>query len=237
MSSFEFNKVFAAILVAGLTAMLTGFIADKLVHPHELETDAVAIEGGPVEAAGAVEKKAEPILHLIASADVARGEKLSKACAACHSFDNGGPNKVGPNLWGIIGAKKAHLGNFEYSSAMASKGGNWGYLEMNQYLWKPKKYVPGTKMNYNGIKDPEDRAAMVAWLRTLGSSKAMPTQGEIDAELALLAPPEEDAEGESENADEDAADVAEEGDVEGDAAADTAEEKPAEKAASGNGGH
>ena len=193
MSSFEFNKLFAAILVAGLTAMLSGFIADKLVHPKDLKKDAVAIDGGAVEAAAAVEKKAEPILHLIASADIARGEKLSKACAACHSFDNGGPNKVGPNLWKVMGAKKGHSGSFEYSSALANAGGQWGYVEMNQFLWKPKKYVPGTKMNYNGIKKPEDRAAMIAWLNSLGSNISAPSQAQIDAELALLAPAESEA--------------------------------------------
>lgn len=195
MSSFEFNKLFAAILVAGLTAMLSGFIADKLVHPKDLEKDAVAIDGGAVAGGGPkVEKKAEPILHLIASADVARGEKLSKACAACHSFDNGGPNKVGPNLWNVMGGPKAHLSNFEYSSALASFGGAWGYIEMNQFLWKPKKYVPGTKMNYNGIKKPEDRAAMIAWLRTLSSNAdPLPNAAEIAEEIALLAPPVEDA--------------------------------------------
>lgn len=195
MSSFEMNKVFAAVLVAGITAMFAGFIADKIVHPHMLETDAVAIEGGPVAGGGArVEKKAEPILHLIATADVARGEKLSKACAACHSFDNGGPNKVGPNLWNVMGGPMAHLGNYEYSSALANFDGVWGYVEMNQFLWKPKKYIPGTKMNYNGIKKPADRAAMIAWLRTLSPSpEPMPNAREIADELALLAPPIEDA--------------------------------------------
>ena len=191
MSSFEFNKVFAAVLVAGVTAMLSGVIADKLVHPKDLKQDAIAIDGAAVASGGPkVEKKAEPILHLIASADIARGEKLSKACAACHSFDNGGPNKVGPNLWGTLGSAKASKGGFEYSSALAGKGGNWGYLEMNQFLWKPKKYAPGTKMNYNGLKKPEDRAAMIAWLRTLGSSKGMPSAAEIAEELTALAPPQ-----------------------------------------------
>ena len=150
MSSFEFNKVFAAILIAGITAMFSGFIADMLVHPEKLKEDAVAIDGGAVEVAGAVEKKAEPILAMIAAADIARGEKLSKACAACHSFDNGGPNKVGPNLWGVMGGKIGGKSGFEYSSAMSGFGGNWGYVEMNQFLWKPKKYIAGTKMNYNG---------------------------------------------------------------------------------------
>ena len=195
MSSFEFNKLFAAILVAGITAYMSGFIADKLVHPKDLKQDAVAIDGAATQGSGPkVEKKAEPILHLIATADVARGEKLSKACAACHSFDNGGPSKVGPNLWDTFGGPKAGKGGFEYSSSLANAGGAWGYIEMNQFLWKPKKYVPGTKMNYNGIKKPEDRAAMVAWLRTLASSpEPLPNAVEIAEEIAVLAPPAEQA--------------------------------------------
>ena len=194
MSSFEMNKVFAAILIAGIVAMFSGFLADLLVHPETLEQDAVAIEGGAVEGGGPVKQSGpEPILHLIATADIAQGEKLSKACAACHSFDQGGPNKVGPNLWGIVGASKAHLGGFEYSSALASMEGSWDYLALNQFLWKPKAYVPGTKMNYNGIKKPEDRAAMIAWLRTLAPSPAaLPSEAAIAEELALLAPPEEE---------------------------------------------
>ena len=216
MSSFEFNKLFAAILVAGITAMLSGFIANKLVHPKDLKEDAVPIDGAPVAGGGPkVEKKAEPIAHLIASADIARGEKLSKACAACHSFDNGGPNKVGPNLWNVFGAPKAGKGGYEYSSAMAGFGGAWGYLEMNQYMWKPKKYIPGTKMNYNGIKKPEDRAAMVAWLRSLSSNPVpLPSATDISKELSELAPPVEEApagdvEAEMENAAAEAVDAAE----------------------------
>ncbi len=200
MSSFEFNKVFAAILVAGITAMLSGFIANKLVHPKDLKKDAVSIDGAPVAGGGPkVEKKAEPILHLIATADVTRGEKLAKACVACHSFVSGGSHKVGPNLWNVFGAPKGGKDGFAYSSAMSGFGGAWGYVEMNQFLWKPKKYMPGTKMNYNGLRKPEDRAAMVAWLRTLSSSpEALPNAAEIAEELALLAPPEPEAEGEAE---------------------------------------
>ena len=191
MSSFEFNKVFAAILVAGITAMLGGFIAHTLVHPHELEKDAVEIDGGAVASAGAAaEAKPDPIMHLIATADIAKGEKLSKACAACHSFDNGGPNKVGPNLYGVVGAAKGHLSSFQYSDALLSTGGGWGYESLNEFLWKPKVYAPGTKMNYLGLKKPGDRAAMIAWLRTQGSgSFALPNDAEIAAEAAELAPP------------------------------------------------
>lgn len=192
MSSFEMNKVFAAVLVAGITAMFSGFIADQLIHPHDLEKDAVTIEGGAVAGGGVKKKKlAEPVLHLIATADVARGEKLSKACAACHSFDKGGPHKVGPNLWNIVGVSKAGKDGFGYSSALSGFGGTWSYADLNKFLWKPKGYVAGTKMNYNGLKKPDDRAAMIAWLRTLsGSAKPLPSAGEIAKEAAELAPPE-----------------------------------------------
>lgn len=194
MDNMEFNKIFAAVLVAGIVAMLSGFIAKKVYHPKDLKENAVKIEG--VEVAGSTapkkEKKAEPILELIAAADIERGQKLSKACAACHSFDNGGPNGIGPNLWNIVGADKAHLADFSYSDAMASMEGKWAYLELNQFLWKPKKYVPGTKMNYIGIKKPADRAALIAWMRTLADSPAaLPTTNQIQAEIDLLAPPEE----------------------------------------------
>lgn len=98
---------------------------------------------------------------------MAKGEKLSKACMACHSFDKGGPNKIGPNLWGIYNDKIAHLDNYAYSDAMANFGGQWDIEALNAFLWKPKKYMPGTKMNYIGMKKAEDRAAIVKYLQSL----------------------------------------------------------------------
>jgi cytochrome c len=191
----ELNKIFAAILVAGIVAMLAGFVAELATETHELETDAVAIEG-MAEAGGgsAAVAMPEPILGLIAAADVAQGEKLSKACAACHSFDQGGPAKVGPNLYGIVGAKKGHMAGFAYSDALIARGGNWNYSELNHFLWSPKKTIPGTKMGFIGLKKPEDRAAMIAWLKTLGGSLGNPSQAEIAAEAAELGPKEAPAE-------------------------------------------
>ena len=127
MSEFEWNKIFAAILCAGITLMLANFITGKVFYKEKLEKDAVEIDGAALVATGGPAKKAgpDPVLHLIASADIARGEKLSKACAACHSFDKGGVNKVGPNLWNIVGGPVAHLANFSYSGAMAGHGGAW----------------------------------------------------------------------------------------------------------------
>jgi len=168
-SDLENNKIFAAILVAGIVAMLSGFIANKFVPDEELKEDAYPIEvaeapvgGGPV-----IEAVAEPIADLIAGADVARGMKLSKACAACHSFDKGGPNKIGPNMWGVYNSAKAQKSGFAYSDALMAKGGQWDVENLNSFLWKPKKYAPGTKMNYAGMRKPEDRAAMVRYLQTL----------------------------------------------------------------------
>lgn len=197
MSDFEFNKIFAAVLIAGITVWMSGFIANKLVHPEKLKKNAVEIEGGEVAGGGGPKKAQlpEPILHLIAAADVTRGEKLAKACVACHSFANGGAHKVGPNLWDIMNAPKAGKAGFGYSTALKEHGGAWSYAELNKFLWKPKKHIPGTKMNYNGIKKPEDRAAMVAWLRTLASSPdPLPNQFEINQEKAELTPPEPEAE-------------------------------------------
>ncbi len=194
MSSFEFNKIFAAVLVAGITAMLAGFVANKIIHPHELEEDVVFVEGAEIVGGTIKEAVAEPILHLIATADVAKGQKLSKACAACHSFDKGGPNKVGPGLWNVVGADKGTHAGFSYSDAMGEMAGDWNYLSLNKFLWKPKKYMPGTKMNYIGLRKPDDRAAMVAWLRTLADSPApLPSDADIEAEKAELAPPEEES--------------------------------------------
>lgn len=190
MNSFQLNKIFAAVLVAGIVAALGGFISGKLVHSHDLETDAVPIDGGSIVAAGATaEAKPEPILHLIAAADIAQGEKLSKACAACHAFDKGGANKVGPGLWGVVKAQKAHHAGFQYSEALIAKGGDWSYQDLNKFLWKPKAFVDGTKMNFAGLKKPEDRAAIIAWLRTLSDSPAaLPGEADIAAEAAELAP-------------------------------------------------
>lgn len=193
MGGMEFNKIFAAILVAGIIAMLGGFVAKQMVHPHKLEKDAFTIEA--VESAGAggaAVAMPEPILAMIATADAAKGEKIAKACAACHTFNKGGASGVGPNLYGVVGGPKDHMPGFAYSGALLEKGGNtWTYAEMNKFLWKPKAYAPGTKMSYAGLKKPEDRAALIAWLRTQADApKALPTDAEIAAENAELAPPE-----------------------------------------------
>ena len=108
---------------------------------------------------------------LLTAADPAQGQTIAKKCDACHNFEKGGPNKVGPNLWDIVGAKHAHKDDYSYSDAikgMADK--EWSYAELDEFLTTPKAYAPGTKMTFPGLKKPEDRAAVIAYLRSLSDS-------------------------------------------------------------------
>lgn len=186
------NVAFAAILSAGLLAMVAGKFGQYLVAPHHLEKDAVTIEATEVTAGGAAAvAMPEPILAMIATADIERGKGIAKACAACHHVEKGGANGVGPGLYGVVGNKKdAHPG-YAYSGALEKQGGDtWTYEELNKFLWKPKAYAKDTKMTYIGLKKAEDRAALFAYLRTMDDSpEALPTQGQIDQEAKDLAPP------------------------------------------------
>ena len=168
----ESNKIFAAVLVAGIVAMLSGFTAKRLIPSHTPEKDSYVIEVAETPKSGAPVKKkvAEPVSDLLASADVARGKKLSKACAACHSFTKGGPHRVGPNLWDVVGKDIASNAGFSYSDVMSAKEGKWDYETIGTFLWKPKKFAPGTKMSYIGMKKTKDRANLIAWLRTLSEA-------------------------------------------------------------------
>ena len=198
MMSPRANMAFAAILCAGLVAMLSGFVAGKLVKPETLKEDAVKVEAAESVGGGGAAKVAmpEPILEMIATADIERGKAVAKACAACHHIEKGGANGVGPGLWGVVGNKKdAHPG-YAYSGALEESGTpDWTYESLNKFLWKPKAYAPNTKMNFIGVKKPEDRAALIAYLRSMDDApQALPTEAEIAQEKKDLAPPAEEAE-------------------------------------------
>lgn len=170
--SLETNKIAAAVLTAGVIAMTSGFIAGILVHPHKLEQSVYKVAGLEQAAAPAAAAPValEPIGPLLASADLAAGEAQSKKCTACHTFTQGGPNRVGPNLWDIVGNKHAHVDGFAYSDAIKNKPGNWDYEELSQFLANPRAYAPGTKMAFAGLPRAADRAALIAYLRTLSAS-------------------------------------------------------------------
>ncbi|MCB1783013.1 MAG: cytochrome c family protein [Alphaproteobacteria bacterium] len=193
------NKIFAAVLIAGITAYMSGFIAESVVHSEELEKDAVVIatntEASGGDAGAAKASGPESIDALLAQADLESGAKAAKICATCHSFDKGGPNKTGPNLWNIVGRARGSEAGFSYSKGVTEMGGNWDYDSLNHFLYKPKDFIKGTKMTYAGMKKTQDRANVIAWLRSLADTPA--ALPEVTAAPAEEAPasdvPAEDA--------------------------------------------
>lgn len=107
---------------------------------------------------------------LLAAADPARGAGTAKLCSACHTFDQGGANRVGPNLWAVVGKDVAANAGFAYSSALSAHPGAWSYEELDRYLASPTRAIPGNKMAFAGIRNPRDRANLLAYLGTLGSA-------------------------------------------------------------------
>lgn len=190
MSSFEFNKLMAAFLSTALFAMVVGIIADALYEPEHLEQNAyvVAGVGGDAAATKKAPEPEKPFPVLLAQADPKAGEKLSSRCKACHSFDEGGPNKVGPNLWDIVGRPVAGHEGFSYSGALGDMGGEWDYDKLNGFLESPRDFAPGTKMSFAGLRKPADRAAIIAYLRTLSENPAplpeVPADSETSQEAA-----------------------------------------------------
>jgi cytochrome c len=167
----DYNKIFAGVLTAALVAALAGFVSSKLVVVHEPEQKgfAVAVDEH-ADSAGAeasAPKVAEPIDALLASANVENGQKLSRACTACHTFDKGGPHRVGPNLFGTVGMKQAGHEGFAYSDAVKALKGNWTTEELNKWLFSPKAYAKGTKMVFAGLSKTQDRADLIAYLKSL----------------------------------------------------------------------
>ncbi len=194
MSSLEVNKVFGAVLTAGIAFMVTGFIGKVLVTPET--PHGLAIRLGPdapaTPVAAAAPTRADPIMALLATADVANGQTVfGRQCAVCHSVNEGGRSGVGPNLYSIVNAKHAHAEGFNYSAAIRAMADKpWSYAELNQWLWKPAQYAPGTRMAYTGLTNNQQRADVIAYLRTLAATPAaLPSAADIAAESPAAAAP------------------------------------------------
>lgn len=180
MSSIELNKVVASVLLALIVAWVSGLLASKLIEPKFPGRVAATVANAP--AAPAAETAAapagpEPLGPLLASASVDAGKNVAKKCVACHTFDKGGPNRVGPNLWSIVGDEVAHeRGGYAFSDALKKKGGTWTIDALNEWLWKPQAFVKGTKMTFAGLPTAKERADMVAYLNSLSDSpKPLPS--------------------------------------------------------------
>ncbi len=113
------------------------------------------------------------VLLASASPDAGKTDTAKLGCVACHSFNEGGRNGLGPNLYGVVGAEQgAHAQGYSYSAALKGKGGKWDYAELNKWLLKPSAYAPGTKMSFAGIADPKVRADVISYLRSLSADPA-----------------------------------------------------------------
>ena len=181
MNAFEANKMIGALLMAVLVSLVIGHLSEAIVAPARLahpvflpegQGEAAASQAAAPEPAGAV----EPIAALLAAANVEAGKTVFKQCAGCHNVDKGGRSGVGPNLWDVVGSKKGRVAGFGYSPALQGEGqkagdaGQWSYEQLNQFLANPKAAVPGTKMPFAGLRKADERASVIAYLRSLSDA-------------------------------------------------------------------
>jgi len=207
----RFNTAAGWALFAGIIALGGAIVSSKFFHEERPEKLGYAIEG--VEAEGAGGAASGPGLNtLLASADVAAGEKVFAKCAACHTVNQGGANGIGPNLYATVGEPIGQgKAGFAFSDALKSKGGNWTFESLDHWLTSPREFAAGTKMTFAGLGNPADRANLIAWLNTQGSNLPLPA-----ADAAPAAAGDNAAAAEA-----------------GNAAAPNAAEAPAAKAATG----
>ena len=175
MDSFEWNKIIGAVLGTLLFVVALKIISGMVFEvPMPLKPGYV-VQGVPAESTSATQAQPveEPLPDfgtVLAKADVAKGQQISGRCQQCHDLSKGGPDKIGPNLWGVLGRPRASRTSFSYSSAMSSSHAPWTFEKLFRFLKSPQSVVPGTKMTFAGLPSAQDRIDIIAWLRTQSDS-------------------------------------------------------------------
>jgi len=175
------NKIIVSIVLAVILVLGINKITDVIFYVEKPEKSAYQVAS--VTSASSTTTTEESsvvsgtgdIMALFASTSTAEGAKVFKKCAACHSISEGGANKIGPALWGVIGRKAGSVPDYKYSKAMAAHSKNWSFEEMNGFLIKPKDWIKGTKMSFAGLKKANERAAVILFMNE-NSNNPLPTQ-------------------------------------------------------------
>jgi cytochrome c len=172
MESFELNKILDAILGTFLCPQVLNISAGAIFAPKLPAKPGfeIAVKEAAPSAPAATKAPEQPIENLLASANADHGKDMSKVRLACHTLQTGEPNKIGPNLWGVVGRPRASEAGFDYSAAMIAKGGSWTFDELNKFLAGPRNYIQGTKMTFAGLDNEHQRADLIAYLRTLSDN-------------------------------------------------------------------
>jgi cytochrome c len=171
MNSFEFNKIAGALLGTALAIFGLGELGRIVYHTETPEKPGMIIETAQADDTGGAAAAAQSLGTLLAAASVEKGAASAKACAACHDFTKGGPNKVGPNLYDVVDRGVGGVAGFAYSEAVAAKKADkWTFDNLDAWLKDPKAHIPGTKMAFGGIKSDAKRADVLAYLASLSDA-------------------------------------------------------------------
>jgi cytochrome c len=160
----RFNTIAGWVLFEGSVALGSSIVAGEMFHSERPEKMGYPITGVAEEGAGGAAAAEQPIEVYLAKADPAKGAQTFNKCMACHNADKGGPNQMGPNLWGVLGEPIGQGKGFAFSDALSKKGGTWNWDNLSQWLTSPRAFAPGTKMTFAGLGDPQDRANVIAFL-------------------------------------------------------------------------
>tara|TARA_B100000686_G_C16331164_1_gene733207 strand:- start:118 stop:648 length:531 start_codon:yes stop_codon:yes gene_type:complete len=175
------NKIIVSIIFAIVLVLGINKAADVIFYVEKPEKSAYQVSNVTATASttstetSSASSESGNIMALFASTNAAEGAKVFKKCAACHSIAEGGANKIGPALWGVLGRKVGSVPDYKYSKALVAYGKNWSFEEMNGFLIKPKDWIKGTKMSFAGLKNPKDRAAVILYMNE-NSNSPLPLQ-------------------------------------------------------------